>query len=181
MVNTPAPPAWHAPADALLRWALRHWLLVANAAVLLYGGLPWLAPLARSAGLHQLGALIFVVYRSFCHQRPDRSFFLNGYQVAFCQREAAMYTALLAGGLLFGLLRGHIRPAPLWAGGLLLLPMALDGGTHLIDDLLHLGWRGSDAVGSPNFWLRMLTGLLFALAVVLVLYPRLERDLGRET
>lgn len=179
MTDTPAPPAWHRRADALMAWCLRHWLLLANAAVLLYGGLPWLAPLAHTLGLHRLGALITLVYRAFCHQRPDRSFFLNGYQVAFCQRETAMYTALLVGGLLFAPLRRRMAPAPLWLGGLLLLPMALDGGTHLLDDRLGLGWRGSDAVGSPSFWLRMLTGLLFALALLLVVYPRLERDLSR--
>ena len=55
--------------------------------------------------------------------------------------------------------------------------MLLDGGTHLLDDLLGLGLRGSDAIGTLNFWLRMVTGLLFAMAVVIALYPRLERDL----
>jgi uncharacterized membrane protein len=63
-------------------------------------------------------------------------------------------------------------------GALLLVPMALDAGTHIINDLLSLGWRGGgDDIGSLNFWLRMITGALAALAVMLVVYPRLEREL----
>jgi uncharacterized membrane protein len=145
--------------------------------VLLYAGLPWLSPLARAAGYERLGQLLFLLYLPLCHQRPERSFSLYGYQVAFCHRCAAIYTALLAAGLLFGVLRPLLSPAPLRLGGLLLVPMLVDGGMHLIDDALALGLRaGGDAPGSLNFALRMLTGLLFGMAALLVLYPRLERD-----
>jgi uncharacterized membrane protein len=174
---TQAQPTWEHRINEAVRWGLRHWLLFANGLVLLYGGLPWLSPLARAAGYERLGQLLFLIYTPLCHQRPERSFFLLGYQVAFCHREAAMYTSLFGLGLLFGLLRKRIQPAPLWVAGVLLLPMLLDGGTHLLDDLLGLGLRGSDAIGTLNFWLRMVTGLLFAMAVVIALYPRLERDL----
>jgi uncharacterized membrane protein len=158
-------------------WGLRHWLLVANCVVLLYGGLPWLSPLLRAAGFDTLGSAIFLAYRPLCHQLPERSFFVFGYQVAFCHREAAMYTLLFLGGLLFALVRDRLRPLPFAVGGLLLLPMLLDGGSHLVDDMLHLGLRGGgDAPGTLNFWLRMVTGFLFAVAMILVVYPRLERE-----
>jgi len=177
MTTTGLRPTWEHRLNNAVRWGLRHWLLFANGLVLLYGGLPWLSPLARSAGFDGLGRLLFAIYTPLCHQLPSRAFFVNGYQVAFCQREVAMYTALFAGGLLFPLFRKQLRPLPLWFGMLLLLPMVLDGGTHLVDDLLRLGWRSDDVVGSFNFWARMLTGLLFAIAVLLTVYPRLERDL----
>ncbi len=78
------------------------------------------------------------------------------------------------------MLRRWIAPTPLWVAGLLLLPMLLDGGMHLLDDLLMLGLRGGgDGVGTLNFALRMLSGLLCGVAVLVVLYPRLERDLRR--
>ena len=165
--------------DTIVRWSLGHWLVFANGLVLLYGGVPWLAPLAHSLGYHWLGHLLFAIYTPLCHQKPTQSFFLNGYQVAFCERETAMYTALLIGGLLFGWLRKRIRPIPIRIGLLLLLPILLDGGTQLIDDLLPQPFfRGlNDTIGSFNFWMRMLTGLLFAIAVVLMVYPRFERDL----
>src|SRR5207249_8056986 len=65
----------------------------------------------------RLGQLLFLIYTPLCHQLPERSFFFLGYQVAFCERETAMYTSLFALGLLFGLLRKRIKPWPLWAGG----------------------------------------------------------------
>jgi uncharacterized membrane protein len=161
-------------------WGLRHWLLIANAGVALYAGLPWLSPLAKCAGYPVIGDLLFRLYTPLCHQLPERSFFVCGHQVAFCHRCAAMYTSILAAGLLFGLLRRRVRPAALKIGALLLLPMLLDGGTHLIDDLFGLGLRGGgDAIGTPNFWLRMITGLLVGIAVLVALYPRVERNLAR--
>ena len=173
-----ARPAWEHRINSAMRWGLRHWLLFANGLVLLYGGLPWLAPLAQASGHPWLGRVLFLIYTPLCHQRPERSFFVFGYQVAFCHREAAMYTALFVLGLLFGLVRERVKPWPLWIGGLLLVPMLLDGGIHLLDDVLGLGLRaGGDAIGTLNFWLRMLTGLLFAVAVLMTIYPRLERDL----
>lgn len=171
-------PVWERRINRAVRWSLRHWLLFANGFVLLYGGIPWLAPLAHAAGLEWLGQALFAAYTPLCHQKPGQSFFLQGHQVAFCQREAAMYGALFAGGLGFAGLRGRLRPASLRVCGLLLLPMLLDGGTQLIDDLFGVNMRGTvDAVGSFNFWMRMITGLLFAIAVVITIYPRLEREL----
>jgi uncharacterized membrane protein len=173
-----ANPAWAQRIDRAVAWCLRHWLLFANGLVLVYGGLPWLSPLAYAEGYPLLGRLLFLVYTPFCHQEPDRSFYLRGYQVAFCHREAAMYTALLIAGMVFALVRRAIRPAPLWVAGLLLAPMLFDGGSHLLDDLFHTGLRSADnAIGTPNFWLRMLTGVLFAIAIMITIYPRLDRDL----
>lgn len=180
MAEQPTPAAWALQIERLAQWMIRHWLLFANGLVLIYGGVPWLSPLAYASGHPWLGWLLFAIYRPFCHQIPERSFFLYGYQVAFCHRETAMYTALFIGGLVFGLLRRHIQPIPLRGAGLLLLPMLLDGGMHMVDDLFQLGLRASgDAPGSLNFWLRMITGLLFAIAILSAVYPRLERDLRK--
>jgi uncharacterized membrane protein len=158
-------------------WTLRNWLLFANGMVLIYGGVPWLSPIAHALGWHEIGSVIFLVYSFFCHQLPDRSFEFLGYQVAYCHRETAMYTTLFFGGLLYVPLRNYIKPQPMWVCGLLLLPMVLDGGSHLIGDLLRIDFRGDDHLGTFNFWMRMLTGVLFAFAVILTIYPRLDRDL----
>jgi uncharacterized membrane protein len=172
--------AWAQKIDGFARWALRHWLLFANGLVILYAGAPWLSPLAYAAGYPLLGRLLFLAFRPFCHQIPERSFFLFGYQVAYCHREVAMYTTLAVGGLLFHFVRTRIRPIPMRLGWLLLLPMLLDGGTHMIDDLAQLGFRGGgDAPGTINFALRIITGLLFAAFVLLAIYPRMERELPK--
>ena len=160
-------------------WGLRHWLLLVNSGAALYAGLPWLTPLAKATGHPLIGDLLFRLYTPLCHQKPERSFFFCGHQVGFCHRCAAMYTSIVVAGLLFGLLRRYIRPTSLKIAGLLLLPMLLDGGTHLIDDLFGLGFRGGgDAIGTPNFWLRMITGVLVGVAMLLVVYPRVEHDLA---
>ncbi|KAA3661888.1 MAG: DUF2085 domain-containing protein [Chloroflexi bacterium] len=79
---------------------------------------------------------------------------------------------------------------------LFLLPMAIDGFTHMISDFtqgIGGGFRDSnawladltnhmfpatfyigDAFGSFNSWMRLLTGILFGLGVVWFLYPRIQ-------
>ncbi|GAB4110199.1 MAG: hypothetical protein Fur005_15050 [Roseiflexaceae bacterium] len=173
-------PEWAQRVEQAVRWGLQHWLLFANALVFTYAIGPWLSPLAYASGMPTLGRILFLIYRPFCHQIPERSFFIYGYQVAYCHRETAMYTVLFALGLLFALVRNQLPVISLRIGGLLLLPILLDGGTHMIDDLLKIGFRGGgDEPGSLNFWMRMITGSLFAVAVVLTIYPRMERDLRK--
>ena len=165
-----------------VQWGLSHWLLLVNGGAILYAGLPWLSPLAKASGHPLIGELLFRIYTPLCHQLPERSFFIYGHQVAFCHRCAAMYSSIVVAGLLFGLLRRRIRPASLKIGGLLLLPILIDGLTHMVDDLSGLGFRGGgDAIGTPNFWLRMITGALVGIAVLLAVYPRVEHDLRGAT
>ena len=178
MTTTSTNSVWASRINTAATWGLRHWLLCANGLALLYAGLPWLSTLARAAGYERIGQFLFVLYTPLCHQLPERSFSIYGYQVAYCHRCTAMYTSILAAGLLFGILRRRLAPTSLRIAGLLLLPILLDGGTHLIDDALGLGFRGGgDAIGSLNFALRMLTGMLVGVAMLVTLYPRLEREL----
>ena len=170
-------PRWVSRLNEIVAWCLAHWLLFANGLVLVYGGLPWLSPVLYAEGYSWWGRLLFLIYTPFCHQKPDRAFFVQGYQVAFCERESAMYTALFIGGLLYALLRTKIRPLPVRMGALLLLPMLLDGGTQLLNDIFGSLRSHDHSIGSFNFWMRMLTGVLFALAVIMTIYPRLDRDL----
>lgn len=164
--------------DRAVSWIFRHWLLPLNALIGLYACLPWVSPLLKASGHPLLGEIVFRIYTPLCHQRPERSFFICGHQVAFCHRCTAFYGGIFLAGLAFSALRRWLQPASFRLGGLLLLPMLLDGGSHIINDALDLGWRGGgDDIGSLNFWLRMITGVLAALAVLLVVYPRLDREL----
>lgn len=57
-----------------------NWLLVF---FLVYGAwvmLPWLAPVMMHYGRTDLGKAIYFIYSVFCHQLPERSFFLFGRQ-----------------------------------------------------------------------------------------------------
>jgi uncharacterized membrane protein len=99
-----------------------------------------------------------------------------GFKVALCQRDLALYGSMFAAGLVFGLWRWlrpgrPLRPLKLWLFGLLLTPMALDGGSQLL------------LLRESNWWLRVATGTLTGIACVWLLYPYLEQafdDLRRQ-
>lgn len=150
--------------NRLILGIANHWLLLLNSAVGLYVGLPVLAPLLMARGQTTLSNVIYFAYRFVfrCHQMPSRSFFIAGHQMAMCQRDMAIYTSILLAGVAYSLVRGRVRPLPIWAFILLITPMAIDGGTQL------LGLRLS------NWWLRTVTGGLFGLACVLLAFPYLE-------
>ncbi|NOK59646.1 MAG: DUF2085 domain-containing protein [Chloroflexi bacterium AL-W] len=178
MTSTKAPSVWENRVNRIVYWVLARWLWFLSGLLFIYAVVPWLSPLARAAGLDWLGQLLFIIYVPLCHQHADRSFFVYGYQVAFCHRDVAIYTTLFAGGLWFRLVRDWLKPLSWRVGVVLILPMVLDGGSHLLEDLLQIGLRNNNhSVGSLNFWLRMVTGMLFAVAMICLVYPRVDRDL----
>jgi uncharacterized membrane protein len=124
-----------------------------------------------------------------------------GWKVAWSDRMVAMYTGVFLFGLLYWPLRRRALAGPLswWGFGLLVLPMIVDGLTHMISDTAGLGqgfrdnnaWLAAltgntlpatfyagDALGSFNGWMRLITGALFALGVVWLAFPHLERMMG---
>ena len=125
-------------ADKRIFWVSKHWLALTNAFFLLYVGLPVLAPILLAAGFTRPASIIYTLYRAACHQLPSRSYFIFGEQVAFCQRDVAIYATLFLGGLLFGLVRGRLRPIPLKWYVFFLVPIALDGGTQMTGGLLQV-------------------------------------------
>jgi uncharacterized membrane protein len=107
----------------------------------------------------------------FIHARENIGDETLGYKVAFCQRDIAIYGALLLGGLAYGLLRRRgLRSMPLWlfilAG---VLPMALDGGTQFIS-LIIPGFPARESV----WQLRIITGALFGFSIAWLAYPYIQ-------
>ncbi len=151
--------------DAIMRALLRHWLATANVVNGLTVGGAALTPLLEARGWTPLATVLYLLYRPLCPQRPEHSYFIAGYKMAFEQRETAIYLGLLLGGLLFAPVRRWLRPLS-WRG------LALAALPLLIDVLSQTaGLRGSD-------WRwRTATGIVFALALVWWAYPYLERDL----
>lgn len=217
------------------RWFERHWLLTFNGTWGVFVFLPWLAPLLMKLGLTGPGRVIYTIYSVFCHQLPERSWFLFGpslsytplqiaqawgyslvdishelvrrqfigtselgWKVAWSDRMVAMYTSIFLFGLLYALLREvGIRPKGLsWPLLLLLVaPLAVDGTTHLVNDILRLDFRDTngwaviltnglfpptfypgDLFGSLNSVLRLGTGLLLGLGIVGFLWPLMEQE-----
>ena len=59
-------------------WFSRHWFLLFAAIYGLWVWLPFLAPILMHAGWSPAGRAIYFIYSFFCHQLPERSFFLFG-------------------------------------------------------------------------------------------------------
>jgi uncharacterized membrane protein len=212
-----------------LYWLSRHWLFAISLILIVFNGLPWLAPLFMEQGWERAGNAIYLIYSVLCHQMPQRSFFLFGsspmisletvqsiwqdtgnplvlrqfvgdtavgWKVAWSDRMVYMYTSPLLFGFAFWPLRRRLKPLSLWGFLLFLLPMAVDGTTHILSELFSgigggfrytNGWLAAltndafpatfyvgDSFGSFNAWMRLLTGILFGLGVVWFAYPRLH-------
>lgn len=118
-----------------------------------------------------------------------------GWKVAWSDRMVFMFTSILVFAWVWWIFR-HRIPRISWKVPLLfLLPMAIDGTTHMISDLsgLHQGFRYTnawlaaitqnafepsfyvgDAWGSFNSIMRMVSGILFGAGIVWFGLPYLE-------
>jgi uncharacterized membrane protein len=172
----PAPTA----ADRVVGWITRNWIWLLNGLALIYAGLPWLSPLLRSSGFERAGVVIYRMYTTLCHQIAERSFTFRGYQVCYCHRCTALYTSILAAGVIFGLMR-PTRGISTRLMVLLVVPMAIDGGWHLLDEIIAAPLRSpANGIDSLNFWLRMITGVLAGVGLIFWAYPRMERIFTEE-
>jgi uncharacterized membrane protein len=116
-----------------------------------------------------------------------------------------MYTSILFGGLLYGLVRKQMKPLSFWMFAILLLPMVIDGSTHMVSDLSGIGqgfrdtniwlqiltnnafpitFYQGDTLGSFNSWMRLITGVLFGIALVGLIFPYIHEafaDIARRS
>lgn len=104
-----------------------------------------------------------------------------GYKVALCERDVAIYAAMLLFGLAFAFLRDrfpHIRPLP-WYIWLLLgiVPIGLDGGTQLISQFFPQ-FNNIFPYRESTPFLRSLTGALFGIFTAWFGYPYLEESMS---
>lgn len=203
----------------------RHWFEVFLIVYGLWVVLPWLAPVMMNLGWTKTGNTIYFIYSFFCHQLPERSFFLFGqknmyslteiqsmwqntinplvlrefvgnadigWKVAWSDRMIWFYTSIWLFAILWWPLRRKVKPLKWWGFVLFLLPLAVDGGTHMFSDLVGIGqgfrdsnqwlilltnnvlpasFYAGDALGSFNSWMRLVTGLLAGLGIVWLVFP----------
>jgi len=180
-----------------LSWLARNWVWAVSLLSLAYLGFALLAPVLMAAGHPIIGRLIYAAYAPLCHQWPDRSYFLFGtrleysfdelrswlgtevtrnyvgdqvlgYKTAMCQRCLAMFGMISVAGLLYGARarRGRVvTPLSWWIVGLLLVPVVVDGGGQLL------------GLWESTWWSRSMTGMLFGIAWVGWVYPRLGNSM----
>jgi uncharacterized membrane protein len=125
-----------------------------------------------------------------------------GWKVAWSDRMVSMFGTPLLVAVAYAFLRHRkfVKPIPLWLFGLLLMPMILDGGTHMISDVaqgIGHGFRDSnewfavltghlfpasfyagDALGSFNSLMRLFSGMTFGVAVGGLLYPAIDQGIS---
>lgn len=117
-----------------------------------------------------------------------------GWKVAWSDRMVSMYTSIPLAAWIWYPFRKKIKDLPFLGFVLFLLPMAIDGTTHMISDFSGIGqgfrdsnlwlaqltnfkfssaFYAGDAIGSFNSWMRLISGVLFGLGVVLYAFPYL--------
>ncbi len=74
--------------DRFTYWLTNRYLWLVNVLLLLYVGLPFVAPVLAKVGADIPANVIYTIYKPFCHQLSFRSFFLFGEQ-AFYPRQLA--------------------------------------------------------------------------------------------
>lgn len=123
-----------------------------------------------------------------------------GWKIAWSDRMISFYSSIWLFAVAWMPFRKKIKPLSILGFAFLLLPMVLDGGTHMLSDFAGLG-RGfrdtnqwlvtltnhdlpaaflmGDSLGSFNSWARILTGLLAGLGIVWLAFPNLEDSFGK--
>jgi len=144
----------------MIVWALLHWLSVAIAVNALLVLVAILDPVMWAYGFDGLALPIWNFYHNFCVQ--EHLYYLAGHPIALCQRNLAVFSSLLVGMVAFASVRRWLPPLSFWGYAVLMIPMALDGGTQLF------GWRES------TITLRTFTGVLFGLSSIWYLFPNIE-------
>jgi uncharacterized membrane protein len=115
-----------------------------------------------------------------------------GWKIAWSDRMISFYTSIWLFAVLWYPFRNKVKPLSWWGLVLLLLPIALDGGTHMLSDFAGIGqgfrdtneWLRlltrdafpatfymGDALGSFNSLMRFITGLLAGSAIGWLLFP----------
>src|SRR5690349_17169909 len=139
----------------LVFWAISAAVVTSLVALIL------VAPLAAASGHNEIAGAIYYAFSPLCHQRPDRSFFVEGEKFGVCARCTGIYFGFAFTLLAYPLvrsLRTVTTPARKW---LLLaaLPLAIDFS------LTFFGvWENTHTS-------RLLTGLLLGSVAVYYVMP----------
>jgi uncharacterized membrane protein len=93
------------------------------------------------------GEFIFAVGSLVCHQRPERSFFIDGHQLPVCARCTGLYLSGAAGIIGFAAFKVARRWRPIaidpWRAGRLLVLTAIPTALSLASGMLGV-WDGAN-------------------------------------
>ena len=119
-----------------------------------------------------------------------------GWKVAWSDRMISFYTSIWLFAALWYPFRHRVKTLSWWGFALLLLPMVLDGSTHMISDFAGIGngfrdtnaWLAiltdnslpmtfyeGDALGSFNSLMRFISGVLSGMGIVWLAFPYIRQ------
>ncbi len=194
-----------AAVDRFIRWGVRHWLTVVNAALFAYVALPVVAPIFMAMGWESAGRAIYFAYRPFCHQLAERSFFLFGPKAIYSLgdlQDLGLPTDMSLNGLwarrvfignpMVGYKMAFCERdlalyGSLLVGGLLFALVRkrvcpLPWKVYLLF-LLPIALDGGTQLvrlRESSWTLRLVTGVITGLATVWAFYPRVDQAMPRE-
>ena len=213
--------------DRLMSWFSRHYLAVVNLMILIYVGLPIVAPVLMKSGATFPANVIYTIYKPLCHQFGFRSFFLFGeqayyplaeagipriktfeqvtgftdlhnpaafsrfqareftgneavgYKMALCERDMAIYGAILLFGVLYAVTGRRLKPLH-WMLWILIgmVPIAMDGFSQLFSQIEWTWLQSLLPYRESTPFLRVLTGALFGFATAWFAYPHMEASMA---
>ena len=79
--------------------------LISAATVTFLVSMIFVAPVAAAGGHPAFAEVIYHAFGIFCHQRPDRSYFIEGHKLGVCARCTGLYGGFAITLLLYPLLR----------------------------------------------------------------------------
>jgi uncharacterized membrane protein len=214
-------------ADRFMSWLSRHYLAIVNLFILMYFGLPILAPVLMKSGAIFPANVIYTIYKPLCHQFGFRSFFLFGeqayyplqeagmsgvktfeevtgltdlrnpaalsrwqarqftgnetvgYKMALCERDMAIYGAILLFGLVYAATGRRIKPLH-WMLWILLgmVPIGLDGFSQLFSQIEWSWLQSLLPYRESTPFLRVLTGALFGFTTAWFAFPYMEESMA---
>lgn len=143
----------------------KNWVWCANLFFLLYLGGALFAPYLGALEHHSAEEALRYFYHLNCHQIPNRCFTIAHSPMALCSRCTGIYTGIIAAGIAYAVWR--------FSGigkGVFLMFIA----PTLIDwtsEFFHLYSRG--------LYIRFAIGILFGTAIVLFVYPPIDKFLQK--
>jgi len=214
-------------ADRFMSWLSRHYLAIVNLFILMYFGLPLLAPVLMKSGATFPANVIYTIYKPLCHQFGFRSFFLFGeqayyplqeaemtgvrtfeevtgltdlrnpaalsrwqarqftgnetlgYKMALCERDMAIYGAILLFGLVYAATGRRIKPLH-WMLWILIgmVPIGLDGFSQLFSQIEWSWLQSLLPYRESTPFLRVLTGALFGFTTAWFAFPYMEESMA---
>jgi uncharacterized membrane protein len=146
--------------------------LIGLAVVLVWVSLILVAPVAKANGFAAISSPLYHFFSFICHQRPERSFHVEGEQFAVCSRCFGVYLGLLLGFVIYPLWRNisEIEPLPRFWLFLSLIPITIDWSLTIFGI-----WENTQLS-------RLITGLILGVACAIFIVPALveiARNLSR--